>query len=186
MEVAISPRSLWRTRPPCRYPEHNFPPALWVCPPHLLVKPDKVHMVRDRSNPRYGLTGVFMNREAGCGAMDGFLARLCASAYMASCWRPRRLGASLECTIMLLGVLECTCRCHSVSGRPMGSGNRCVEELIRGAARLLLSFLTIDFVRDLRLVSEKGGRARLASAVARFMELPSNTGARCRAEESKC
>ena len=65
-----------------------------------------------------------------------------------------------------------------------GRNGRCAQELLRLAAKLRPSVRFIDFVGDLRLVEDSGGRARLLCGSARFMEM-SKTGYRSHAKWPK-
>ena len=53
------------------YPVSHVPPDLRVFPPQLIVKPEKVRMVHDGSNPKYGLHGVPLNRRGLVHPGDG-------------------------------------------------------------------------------------------------------------------
>ena len=145
---------LWR-------PERDSPPDLRVCPPQLIMKRDKLRMVRDCSDSGCGLCWSPLTQ-------SWTAAQLCCPRFAASrrlngrvvfaglfprLAGPRRVSALPGCSPFCVGL-----------GPSPGWNDYCVGEIARLAARVWLSLKIIDFVDDRSVV-----RAQLVYSMARLM-----------------
>ena len=158
----------------------SYPPELRVCPPHLIVKEDKVRVVHDWSNYQYPLNSVLAN-----GAMGEFLELLSPGAFiggidlqdcflrcLASPSRRRFLGvrhpvsSTLRVYLFIpLGLVP-----------PPGWNDFFVRAVLNSAQLKFSSLRALDIVGDLRLLDANGEHYMLAANMTRFMSYLNDIG----------
>ena len=170
------------------------PPDLRVCPSQLIVKPDKVRLVHDWSNPQYRLNSLLSNPPVAYGSMDSFLAVVSPGGYMA--------GLDLQDCFMhwlvsprcrrWLGVrhpvtrqLGCYLFLPFGLGPSPGWNDACVKEVLRVCLRSQPKLYIVDFVDDLRLTEQSGEQEPLQQGLDDVRTTGGKMGIRFHTKEKK-
>ena len=176
------------------YSVGSYPPVLRVCPSHLVVRGDKMRVVRDVSSASYPLNSVLGNPPVQYGA-TGALVRLLSPGecmggvdlqdyflrWLMAPTRRRYLGG----THPVSGVLGVYLFLPSGLGPAPEWNDKCVKAGWVAARLQFPQLRMVDFVSDIRLVGASGEHGALAAGMMGFTSLLDQIGVRYRAKQIK-